>query len=142
MEIIFQKTSLSIKNPERLKRNVFIVYSPRTVKTEPAACSRIDTELVLILPKNSKAFIISIFRGDEIDEFCSEKQRLWVEIWNKSFRESIEIKKSQPLGFVFIEPEHLNFKYETTTTSKKKKKAISKTKKFKQKTLPTAWRIS
>ena len=91
MEIIFQKTSPSIKNPERLKRNVFIVYSPRTVKTEPAACSRIDTELVLILPKNSKAFITSIFRGDEIDEFCSEKQRLWVEIWNKSFRESIEI---------------------------------------------------
>ena len=73
MEIIFQKTGPSIKSPEHLKRNVFIIYSPRTVRTEPATCSRIDTELVLFSPKNSKGFIASIFRGDEINEFCSEK---------------------------------------------------------------------
>ena len=76
MEIIFQITGRSIKNPEHLKRNVFIVYSPRTVRTEPATCSRVDTELVLLLPKNSMGFITSIFRGHEINEFCSEKQRL------------------------------------------------------------------
>ena len=93
MEIIFQKTSPSIRNPQHLKGNVFIVYSPTTVKIEPAACSRTDTELVLILLKNSKGFITSIFQGDEIDEFCSEKQGLWIEILNKSFRETIEIKK-------------------------------------------------
>ena len=142
MEIIFQKTSLSIKNAEHLKRKVFIVCSLRTVKIEPAACSRIDTELVLILPKNSKGFITSIFQGDKIDEFCSEKQGLWIEILNKSFRETIKIKKNQPLGFVVRGTELLSFKYETTTTSKRKKTAISKTKKFKQKTLQTAQRIS
>ena len=91
MEIVFQKASPSIKNPQHLKRNVFIVYSPRTVKIEPASCSRIDTELVLLLLKNSKGFITSIFREDEIDEIYSEKQRLWIEILNKSFRETMEI---------------------------------------------------
>ena len=91
MEIIFQKTSPSIKNPEHLGRNVFNVYSPKVIKVEPATCSRIDTELVLFLPKNSKGFITSIFRGDEIDEFCSEEQRLLIEILDKPFRETIKI---------------------------------------------------
>ena len=61
MEIIFQKASPFTKNPEHLKRNVFIAYSPRTVRMEYATCSRIDTELVLFLPKNSKGLITSIF---------------------------------------------------------------------------------
>ena len=78
------------------ERNIFIIYSPRTVKIEPLTSIKIDTELVLLLPQNSKGFIISIFPGDEINEFCSEKQRLWIEILNKSFEGTVEIKKIGP----------------------------------------------
>ena len=135
MEIIFKKTSHSIKNPLHLKRNFFIIYSPRTVKIKPASCIKVDTELFIFLQKNSKGFITFIFRGDKINEFCSEKQRLWIEILNKSFEETVKIKKNQPLGFLAIETENLKFKYETTNKKKKtiqKKKAISKMYKQKQ----------
>ena len=87
------------------EKNIFITYWPRAVKIEPATSTKIDTELVLLLAQNSKGFTTSIFRGDEINEFCSEK-RLSIEILNKSFEDTVEIKKNQPLGFLVIEPEH------------------------------------
>ena len=95
MGIIFKKSSWRVKEPRHLKKNIFIIYSPRTVKIEPATSIKIDTELVLLLPQNSKGFITSIFRGDEINEFCSEK-RLWIEILNKSFEDTVKIKKISP----------------------------------------------
>ena len=74
---------------------------------------KFDAEIVVFIPQNSKGFVASIFRGDKINEIYSEKQRLWIEILNKSFEETVEIKKNQPLGFLVIEPKHLKFKYET-----------------------------
>ena len=52
MEIFFKKSSGRIKELKHIKRNVFIIYSPRTVKIEPALSIKIDTELVLLLPRN------------------------------------------------------------------------------------------
>ena len=43
---------------------------------------KIDTEMVVFLPKNSKGFVTSIFRGDESNEICGERQRLWIETLN------------------------------------------------------------
>ena len=116
-KIILEKDSASIKNPEHLKRNVFIIFSPRTVKVEPATCRKIDSEVVSFLPQKSKGFFTSIFRGDEINELFSGKYHLWVEILNKSFEDSIEIKRNQSLGFLAAEPENLKFQY---VPSKKK----------------------
>ena len=122
MEVIFKKSQASVKEPRHLQKYVFILYSPQKVKIEAVTSKSIDTEIILILPKNSKGFVTSVFRGDEIIEFNGERQRLWVEIWNKSYEETIEIKKNSPLGFVLIEPEHLKFKHEAQTTKKKKKR--------------------
>ena len=91
--IIFEKSSSSFKKPKHLKNNVFIVYCPRTVKIEPATSMKIDTEMAVFLPKNSKGFVTSIFRGNEINEIYGEKQRLWMEILNKTFEGTIELKK-------------------------------------------------
>ena len=52
MEIIFRKSQSKIKNPKHLKKNVLILYSPRTVKVEPATSTKIDTEIIISLPKN------------------------------------------------------------------------------------------
>ena len=130
MEFVFKKSSGRIKEVKHMKRNIFINYSTRAVKIEPATSIKIDTELVLLLPRNLKGCITSIFRGNEINEFCSEKQHLWIEILNKSFKDTIEIKNQGPLRFVFIEPEHLKFRYETSKNNKdkvKKKTNLSKT---------------
>ena len=93
MEIIFKRSQAKIKKPKHLKKNVFVVYSPRGDKIEPATSTKIDTEIIVSLPKKSKGFIISIFREEEINEFSSDQQRLWVEILNKSYEETLEIKK-------------------------------------------------
>ena len=74
------------------------------------------------LPKISKGFVASIFRGYKINEFNSGQQQLWVEILNKSYEETVESKKFNFLRFVIIEPKHLKFKHETETTKNKKRR--------------------
>ena len=76
MEIIFRQSQAKIKKPKHLKKNVFIVYSPRAVKIEPVISTKKETEIIVLLPKNSKGFTTSIFREDEINEFSSNQQRL------------------------------------------------------------------
>ena len=63
MEIILKRSQANVKKPKHLKKNVFILYSPRTVKIEPENRHR---------NKDSKGFVTSIFRGDEINESNSE----------------------------------------------------------------------
>ena len=93
MEFILKRSQANVKKPKHLKNFFFIFYSPRTVKIESATSKRIDTEIIVSLPKNSKGFITSIFRGDEISEFKTDQQRLWVEILNKSYEDTVKIKK-------------------------------------------------
>lgn len=120
MKIVFKETSKTVKYSRHLQRNAFIIYSPKVFKVESSSYIKIDTKLILSLPQNSKGFVTSIFRGDEISEFKTDKEGLWVEILNKSFEEPIKIKKDQPLGFVVVEPEHSTFKYETSNSKKGK----------------------
>ena len=61
MEIIFKKSNATIKHSKHLERDISIIYSRRTVKIEPATCIKVDTELVILLLRNSKGFITSIF---------------------------------------------------------------------------------
>ena len=126
MKIIFKMSNRGVRNPKHLRKNIFIIYSSKKVKIEPSTCLNIDTEIILSLPEKSNGFVTSIFRGDEVNELRQKKQRLQIEILNKSFEDTIEIKRHSPLGFVVIEPEHLKLKHETPK-NKKKKYTISKT---------------
>ena len=74
MDMILKRSQADVKKPKHLKKNIFIFYLPRTVKIEPATSKRIDTEVFVSLPKNSKGFVPSIFRGDKISEFNSDQQ--------------------------------------------------------------------
>ena len=126
MGIIFERERASTKKPQHLKKIVFTIYSLRTVTIEPATSTKVDTGIMLMLPNDSKSFIKSKFRGDENFEINSEKQLLWAEILNKSFLESIKIKKGSILGFAVIDPENLNFKHETPKKTKTKKRPYLK----------------
>ena len=64
--VLFKKDMHTLKNPEHMKRNVFIIYSPRHIKIEPASFRRIDAEIVVFLPANSTGSITSRFNGDEL----------------------------------------------------------------------------
>lgn len=126
MKIIFKMSNRGVRNPKHLRKNIFIIYSSKKVKIEPSTCLNIDTEIILSLPEKSNGFVASIFSGDEVNELRQKKQHLQIEILNKSFEDTIEIKRHSPLGFVVIEPEHLKLKHETPK-NKKKKYTISKT---------------
>ena len=54
MGIIFTRGNAKVRRPEHLKKSIFIIYSPRTVTVEPATCSEIDTDIVLIIQKMQK----------------------------------------------------------------------------------------
>ena len=129
-KITFEKDNKGIKNPRHLQRKVFIVFSPCKFKIELTSCRKIDTEITAFLPTNSKGFLLSKFRGDKINELFHGKHRLWVEILDKSFEDHIKIKKGQPLGFLVVEPENLEFQgvSQNKKAEKEKKGCISKKK--------------
>ena len=108
-KVLLAKDSKTVKDPQHLERNAFLIYSLRKFTIDPAANEKIDTEVTAFLPKNSKGFITSKFRTDEINERFYGKHRLWLEILNKSFQDNIEIKKKQPISFFVVEPENLKF---------------------------------
>ena len=49
--ILFKKDSCEVKNPQHIKRDDFIVYSPRHIKIGPASFRKIDREIVVFYPK-------------------------------------------------------------------------------------------
>ena len=139
MENIFKRSQAKIKKPKHLKKNVFVVYSPRTVKIEPATSTKIDTEIIVLLPKDSQGFITSIFRENKINEFSSNQQRLWVEILNKSYEESLEIKKNNPLGSLSSK---LNISNSNMRRRKTKKPLIIKNVAIQTENAKGTWRFS
>ena len=110
MKIIFKKPNSRAKNPKHLKKKIFIIYSPRKIKIESATSLNVDTEIIVSLPENSKGFIVSLFRKDGINLLDQKIRRLWMEILNKYFVDTIEIKRHRPSGLLVIEPEHSNMR--------------------------------
>ena len=55
-KISFEKDNFCQKNPKHLQKNVFIIYSPRAVKVEPATNIKIDTKMTVFFPQNLKGF--------------------------------------------------------------------------------------
>ena len=82
-----------------MKKDVFIIYSPRHIKIEPASFRRIDIEILVFLPNNSIGFITSRFNDDELKEVLDGEHRFWIEILNRSFEDNIVIKKKKFFQF-------------------------------------------
>ena len=93
MEIILKRSHNKVKKSHHVNKNIFALYAPRHINIDPATCSSIDTGIICILPAYSHRFITSKFRGDEIKKFDAKKQRLWLEILNKSYQGSYHSKK-------------------------------------------------
>ena len=119
MEVIFERDNQRVKKPMHLQKNIFIIYSPRSVTVETASSTKIDTNIILKLPKKAKAFLATKFRGHEICEINNRKQRLWIELLNTSYTEDLKIEKISILGYLVVEPEYLKFKYDTKKKTKK-----------------------
>ena len=62
---------------------------------------RYDTEVTVILPKNSCVYFTSKFKTDEIEQVCGDTQRIWIWILNRSLTEEIVIKNQKVWVFFF-----------------------------------------
>ena len=85
-----------------------------------------DTEVTTFLSKNSRGYITSKLRADEINDFFQGKHCLCLEILNKSFEDIIEIEKRQPIGFFVVEPENLKFQHVPRKTWLKRKRKVTR----------------
>ena len=121
MEVIFERDNRRVKKPKHLQKNILIIYSPRTVTIETASCTKIDTNIILKLPKQAKAFVARKFRGLEICEINNEKKHLWIEASNTSYTEELKINKNNILGFLVIKPKNIKFKHVTKKKVKREK---------------------
>ena len=65
---LYERDSFEQKNSKYLQKNVFVIYSPRVIKIEPATSIKTDTEIVVFLPQKSKGFITSALIGNKINE--------------------------------------------------------------------------
>ena len=98
-KIIFQRGSKSVKGPKHVQRNVFMLQSPRKIEIELATNKKIDKGIFTFLSNNSNGYVTSRFRSGAINKFSSGWHRLWLEILNKSFEDTIEIKNGEVIGF-------------------------------------------
>ena len=122
MNKIFKRTYSRVKKPQHINKNIFVIFTPKLINIQPATSYELDTEIILILPQGSHGFVTSKFRGDEIHQINAKKQRLWIEILNKSYEKNLVVEKNSPIGFVIIEPENLPHKHATKKDKNKKNK--------------------
>ena len=102
--VTFKRDSKNVKKPMHLKNGVFLIYAPRQLETFPMQFERYDTEITVILPKNSHGYFTSKFKTDEIELVCGDTQQIWIGILNRSLTEEIVIKKINLLDFLLLKP--------------------------------------
>ena len=108
--------SVNLKRPRKSKDNIITINSTKKTTIEKAATITIDTELILELPEESKAFLATKFTGQHIKKITGPKnKRLWITLLNKSYFEKYIINKGDTIAYLAVEPESLKVQYEAKT---------------------------
>ena len=84
------------------------MYSSKKQTIETANTRTVDTEVSIILPENTTAFLATKFERQEIQKIIGPtngKKRLWIILLNESYFEPYIIEKGGVLGYLIIEPE-------------------------------------
>ena len=74
--IIFKRDNKNVKKRLYLKNRVFLFYATRNLKIPSMLFERQDTEITVILPKNSCRYFPIKFKTDEIEQVSSKEQRI------------------------------------------------------------------
>ena len=86
--LVFTRDGKPIKKPTPLNEGVVLIYAPRKLKFPCSEFTKYDTEIVIILPDNSRGFFCAKYK-DNIEQFLCKQERLWIEILNKSVFEAV-----------------------------------------------------
>ena len=137
-EIVKFYYNKSTRRPKRLENNVFVLYSPERIKLQPGERITINMGVKIKFSKNiegsctilhslsnyglkllnsntiSQEFNLNIdnFPSDDIDNL--PPWTLIFELFNKSFTQTLQIRKRQEIGYFFVTNDRgkeINFKY-------------------------------
>ena len=104
---------VKLKKTDRSKNNIFTIYSPKKAIIETADTVTIGTELILKLPPEANAFVVTKFTRQNIEHITGpKKKRLWITLLNESYFEKHSINKGDHIRYLVIEPETLKGHYE------------------------------
>ena len=84
------------------------MYSSKKRTIQTANTLTVDTEVSIILPENTNAFLATKFEAPEIQKITGPtncKKRLWITLLNESYFEPYNIEKGGVLGYLIVEPE-------------------------------------
>ena len=125
-------TGSKLKKPTRSKNNILTLYSPKNTCIKTADTLTIDTALILYLPKDSTAHLITKFQGQKMKTIVGPKtERLWLTLLNESYFDKYKIKRRDIIGYLIIEPEDLKIQY--------KKNPPNQTRRHPDNYLPKDW---
>ena len=68
--IISKKSNKNVKKPLHLKNGMLLFYASRNLKNPSMQFERYNTEITVILPKNSCGYFTSKFKTDKIEQVC------------------------------------------------------------------------
>ena len=137
-EIIKFYYQKSTRRPRKLENNVFVIYSPERIKLLPGEKIILNTGIKIDLPKNIEAsckilyslsnYGLKLLNSNtisqefnlNIDNSLSNRENnlpSWIlifEPFNKSFIQTLQIRKRQEIGYFFITNDRgkeIDFKY-------------------------------
>ena len=137
-EIIKFYYQKSTRRPKRLENNVFVIYSPERIKLQPGEKTTVTMGIKITFSKNieascriiyslsnyglkllnsntiSQEMNLNIDNFLNVDENNSPPWTLTFELFNKSFIQTLQIRKRQEIGYFFITNDRgkeINFKY-------------------------------
>ena len=137
-EIIKFYYQKSTRRPRKLENNVFVIYSPERIKLLPGEKIILNTGIKIDLPKNIEAsckilyslsnYGLKLLNSNtisqefnlNIDNSLSNRENnlpSWIlifELFNKSFIQTLQIRKRQEIGYFFITNDRgkeIDFKY-------------------------------
>ena len=127
-----------IRRPKRLENNVFVIYSPERIKLQLGETKSVNMGIQIKFSKNIEAGCRILYSlsnyglkllnsntisqeiNSNIDNFLTvDENNLppWIlvfELFNKSFTDTLQIRKRQEIGYFFITNDRgkeTNFKY-------------------------------
>ena len=128
----------STRRPKRLENNVFVIYSPERIKLQPGETKSVNMGIKIKFSKNIEAgcrilyslsnYGLKLLNSNtisqemnlNIDNFLIVDENnlppwsLIFELFNKSFTETLQIRKRQEIGYFFITNDRgkeIDFKY-------------------------------
>ena len=139
VKFYYDKTT---RRPKRLENNVFVLYSPERIKLQPGERITINMGVKINLSKNIEgsctilhslsSYGLKLLNSNtisqeynlNIDNFLNDDADSlppWIltfELFNKSFTQTLQIRKKQEIGYFFITNDRgkeIDFKYVKVT---------------------------